>query len=77
MREQRGDVQELTDFELTVYEAVAEIDTDGGTADLATLNRQIDRPEEDIRAALAHLLAVGHLRSSGAGFVLGSHDWSP
>ncbi|GLZ16180.1 hypothetical protein Acsp04_64150 [Actinomadura sp. NBRC 104425] len=77
MTEQRGDVQELTDFELAVYEAVAEIDTDGGTAGLATLTRQLDRPEEDVRAALAHLLAVGHLRTCGTGFVLGPHDWSP
>ncbi|GAA4154539.1 hypothetical protein [Actinomadura keratinilytica] len=77
MTEPRGDVQELSDFELAVYEAVAEIDTDGGAADLAGLIRQLGRPEEDVRAALAHLLAVDHLRTCGTGFVLGPHDWSP
>jgi len=77
MEERRGDVQELSDFELVVYETVAEIDKDGATADLVTLNRLIDGPEEDIRAALAHLLAVNHLRCGDAGFVLGPHDWAP
>ncbi|MEW2359962.1 hypothetical protein [Spirillospora sp. NPDC029432] len=77
MDEKRGDVQELSDFELTVYEAVAEIDKDGGAADIGTLTRLIEAPEEDIWAALSHLTSANHLHSTGEGFVLGPHDWAP
>ncbi|MBO2451318.1 hypothetical protein J4573_29790 [Actinomadura barringtoniae] len=77
MDEKRGDVQELTDFELYVYETVAEIDKDGGTADMETIKSQVDRPEEDIWAALSHLISANHLRSTTHGFALGSHDWAP
>ncbi|MFI0348974.1 hypothetical protein [Actinomadura sp. 9N407] len=77
MDEKRGDVQELTDFELLVYETVAEIDKDGGAADIDTLKRLIDHPEEDIWAALGHLTSANHLHSTEGGFVLGPHDWAP
>jgi hypothetical protein len=77
MDEKRGDVQELTDFELVVYETVAEIDKEGGAADIGTLKHLIDRPEEDIWAALSHLVSSNHLHSTAKGFVLGPHDWAP
>ncbi|MDL4774587.1 MULTISPECIES: hypothetical protein [Thermomonosporaceae] len=77
MTDERGDVQELSDFELVVYEAVAEIDKDGGAADIDTLREQIGRPEEDIWAALGRLVSANHLHSTPAGFTLGPHDWAP
>ncbi|GAA2417149.1 hypothetical protein GCM10010191_29570 [Actinomadura vinacea] len=77
MEEKRGDVQELSDFELQVYETVAEIDKDGDAADIGTLTRLIERPEEEIWAALSHLVSANHLHSTPAGFVLGPHDWAP
>ncbi|WP_395104990.1 hypothetical protein [Actinomadura sp. SCN-SB] len=77
MKEKRDDVQELSDFDLVVYETVAEIDKAGGAADIGTLTRLIGRPEEDIRAALGHLVSANHLRPADGGFVLGPHDWAP
>ncbi|MEU5883561.1 hypothetical protein [Spirillospora sp. NPDC047279] len=77
MDEKRGDVQELSDFELQVYETVAEIDKDGGAADIEKLQTLIDRPEEDIWAALSHLVSGNHLHSTAKGFTLGPHDWAP
>jgi hypothetical protein len=77
MDDKRGDVQELTDFELYVYETVAEIDKDGGAADMDSIKARVDRPEEDIWSALSHLVSANHLRSTARGFVLGSHDWAP
>ena len=77
MDEKRGDVQEMSDFELMVYETVAEIDKEGGAADIGTLCRLIERPEEEIWAALSHLLSANHLQTTTDGFVLGSHDWAP
>ncbi|WP_030172487.1 hypothetical protein [Spirillospora albida] len=75
--EQRGDVQELTDFELAVYETVAEIDKNGGAADYATLERLLGGAvEEDLWAALGHLVSVNHIHTTVDGYVLGSHDWS-
>lgn len=73
----RGDVQELTDFELAVYETVAEIDKEGGAADFDTLGGLVGGPEEDLWAALGHLVAINHLRSTTEGYVLGPHDWAP
>ncbi|MFI0483413.1 hypothetical protein [Actinomadura sp. 9N215] len=73
----RGDVQELTDFELIVYETVAEIDKDGGAADFDAIGRLVGGPEEDLWAALGHLVSINHLRSTSRGYVLGSHDWAP
>ncbi|MFI0372417.1 hypothetical protein ACH35V_31520 [Actinomadura sp. 1N219] len=73
----RGDVQELTDFELTVYETVAEIDKDGGAADFDTIGRLVGGPEEDLWAALGHLVSVNHVHSTPKGYVLGPHDWAP
>ncbi|GAA3922885.1 hypothetical protein GCM10023085_00050 [Actinomadura viridis] len=77
MTEERGDVQELSDFELVVYETVAEIDKGGGAAGIEDLTRLIERPEEDIWAALSHLVSANHLHSTAKGFVLGPHDWAP
>ncbi|WP_433337010.1 hypothetical protein [Spirillospora sp. CA-294931] len=76
-KEERGDVQELSDFELVVYEAVAEIDKGGGAADIDTLKNLVDRPEEDLWAALSHLISANHLHSTPRGFTLGPHDWAP
>jgi hypothetical protein len=77
MEEKRDDVQELSEFELVVYETVAEIDKEGGAADIGTLTELIERPEEDIWAALSHLVSANHLHSTADGFVLGPHDWAP
>jgi hypothetical protein len=77
MDDKRGDVQELSDFELMVYETVAEIDKDGGAADIDTLQRLTGSPEEDLWAALSHLTSANHLHSTEDGFVLGPHDWAP
>ncbi|MFI0407446.1 hypothetical protein [Actinomadura sp. 3N508] len=73
----RGDVQELTDFELIVYETVAEIDKDGGAADFDTIGRLVGGPEEDLWAALGHLVSINHVHSTRKGYVLGPHDWAP
>ncbi|GAA4241870.1 hypothetical protein GCM10022254_72450 [Actinomadura meridiana] len=73
----RGDVQELTDFELIVYETVAELDKDGRAADFETVGRLVDGPEEDLWAALGHLVSINHLHSTSDGYVLGPHDWAP
>ena len=75
--ERRGDVQELSDFELAVYEAVAEIDKEGGAADFDVIGGLVGGPEEDVWAALGHLVSINHLRSTSEGYVLGSHDWDP
>ncbi|MES9542251.1 hypothetical protein AB0C21_30455 [Spirillospora sp. NPDC049024] len=73
----RGDVQELSDFELAVYETVAEIDKEGGAADFETIGALVDAPEEDLWAALGHLVSINHLHSTSKGYVLGPHDWAP
>lgn len=73
----RGDVQELSDFELVVYETVAEIDKDGGAADFETIGRLVGGPEEEVWAALGHLVLINHLHSTTRGYVLGPHDWAP
>jgi len=73
----RGDVQELSDFELVVYETVAEIDKEGRAADFETIVRLVDGPEEDVWAALGHLVLINHLHSTTQGYVLGPHDWAP
>ncbi|MFC4051763.1 hypothetical protein ACFOY4_18915 [Actinomadura syzygii] len=75
--ERRGDVQELSDFELVVYETVAEIDKEGGAADFETIGRLVGGPEEDLWAALGHLVSINHVHSTGDGYVLGPHDWAP
>ncbi|TYB42720.1 MULTISPECIES: hypothetical protein [Actinomadura] len=75
--ERRGDVQELSDFELIVYETVAEIDKEGGAADFETIGRLVGGPEEDLWAALGHLVAINHVHSTSDGYVLGPHDWAP
>ncbi|MFP3964723.1 hypothetical protein SMC26_20585 [Actinomadura fulvescens] len=77
MEDKRADVQELSDFELHVYETVAEIDKAGGAASIDTLRNLIDRPEEDIWAALSHLVSANHVHSTARGFTLGPHDWAP
>ncbi|MBD2899061.1 hypothetical protein ACQPZ8_16065 [Actinomadura nitritigenes] len=71
----RGDVQELSDFELAVYETVAEIDVEGRAADFETIERLMEAPEEDLWAALGHLVSINHLHSTPKGYVLGPHDW--
>jgi hypothetical protein len=73
----RGDVQELNEFELAVYETVAEIDKEGGAADFDTVSRLVAAPEEELWAALGHLVEVNHLHSTPKGYVLGPHDWAP
>ncbi|WP_089315846.1 hypothetical protein [Actinomadura mexicana] len=73
----RGDVQELSDFELVVYETVAEIDKESGAADFETIGALVDAPEEDLWAALGHLVSINHLHSTSKGYVLGPHDWAP
>ncbi|TDC55916.1 hypothetical protein E1281_10065 [Actinomadura sp. KC345] len=73
----RGDVQELSDFELAVYETVATIDKGGGAADFDTIEELVGAPEEDLWAALGHLVEANHLHSTSKGYVLGPHDWAP
>lgn len=73
----RGDVQELSDFELIVYETVAEIDKERGAADFETIGALVEAPEEDLWAALGHLVSINHLHSTSEGYVLGPHDWAP
>ncbi|MFA1545324.1 hypothetical protein [Actinomadura chokoriensis] len=73
----RGDVQELSDFELIVYETVAEIDKEQGAADFETIGALVEAPDEDLWAALGHLVSINHLHSTSKGYVLGPHDWAP
>lgn len=76
----QADMQELTDLELYVYDAVASIDTDGRAldeVDIAQIAAETGHDLEEVRRALDHLVELNHLRSRSAGYVLGPHDWAP
>ncbi|NUR83450.1 MAG: hypothetical protein HOY71_05095 [Nonomuraea sp.] len=64
------DVQQLSDTDIHVYEALA-----GGATDLPALVRATALPEQDVRQSLATLIAQGHVLPSGDGFELGPHDF--
>ncbi|WP_018657903.1 hypothetical protein [Actinomadura flavalba] len=76
MTDERGDVPSLSDVQLQVYEAVATIDASGGAADIETLTHRLALPEEDLWAALSHLVDADHVHSTPDGYVLGPHDRS-
>ncbi|ACY97452.1 MULTISPECIES: hypothetical protein [Thermomonospora] len=79
MGDRRTDVQELSDLELYVYDAVAGADKAGralGEAEIGEIAEETGRGEEEVRRALEHLVAIDHLRSHSAGYVLGPHDWA-
>ncbi|MBA9004765.1 MULTISPECIES: hypothetical protein [Thermomonospora] len=80
MRDERADVQGLTDLELYVYDAVASADTGGralGETDITEIAAETGRGEDEVRRALEHLVELNHLRSRSAGYTLGPHDWAP
>jgi DNA-binding IclR family transcriptional regulator len=80
MREKRADVQEPSDLELYVYDAVASADTGGravGDAEIAEIAADAGRGEDEVRRALDRLVRLNHVRSHSAGYALGPHDWSP
>lgn len=69
------DVQELSDADMSVYEAVASLAVDGRTARLRDMAEMTDRPEDDVRRSLAHLVDSGWVVRKGDGYALGPHDW--
>jgi DNA-binding transcriptional regulator PaaX len=73
--QRQGDVQALSNVELTVYEAVAIIDKEGHSATIGDLTHATGYSEDTVRSALARLVGERHLRESDAGYVLGAHDW--
>jgi DNA-binding IclR family transcriptional regulator len=75
MGDRPHDVQELSDEETTVYEAVAALAVEGRPAHLVDIAQMTDRPEEDVRHCLETLVASGWLRPRADGYLLGPHDF--
>lgn len=69
------DVQELTDAEMSVYEAVASLAVNDRVAHLGEVMEMTDRPREDVRRSLTKLVGSGWVVQKADGFVLGPHDW--
>ncbi|WP_214326703.1 helix-turn-helix domain-containing protein [Nonomuraea sediminis] len=69
------DVQELSDVDIHVYEAIAAHAVGSGAADVPALIRATGRSEEQVRRSLSTLIEQGHVVPSGEGFALGPHDF--
>ncbi|MEV8630368.1 hypothetical protein AB0395_01810 [Streptosporangium sp. NPDC051023] len=76
MSEERPrDVQALSDADTRVYEAVAMLAVDGGTATADEVIHATALPEESVRRSLETLTEAGWLKAAGAAYVLGPHRW--
>ncbi|GIH61105.1 helix-turn-helix domain-containing protein [Microbispora siamensis] len=69
------DVQEMTTADMTVYEAVAALNTEERPATAAEVAEMTGLPEDDVRRCLAGLAEGGRLVPKGDAYVLGTHDW--
>lgn len=69
------DVQEMTTADMTVYEAVAALNTKERPATAAEVARMTDLPEDDVRRCLTSLAEGGRLVPKGDAYILGTHDW--
>ncbi|MGW2143569.1 hypothetical protein ACWCOT_04615 [Nonomuraea bangladeshensis] len=69
------DVQELSDVDIHVYEAVASLAVETGGAGLDTLVRTSGLEEDELRASLATLIEEGYVVPRGDGYGLGPHTF--
>ncbi|MEW9548974.1 hypothetical protein [Nonomuraea sp. NPDC050783] len=70
------DVQELSDVDIHVYEAVASQTVGTGATGLDALARASDLAEEELRASLARLVEHGYVVPRGDdGYGLGPHTF--
>ncbi|MEU4514003.1 hypothetical protein AB0G05_31265 [Nonomuraea wenchangensis] len=69
------DVQELSDVDIHVYEAVASRAVETGGAGLDTLVRISGLEEDELRASLATLIEEGYVVPRGDGYGLGPHTF--
>ncbi|QYC40363.1 hypothetical protein Nocox_13735 [Nonomuraea coxensis DSM 45129] len=69
------DVQELSDVDIHVYEAVASSVVETGGARLDTLVRTSGLEEGELRASLATLIEEGYVVPRGDGYGLGPHTF--
>ncbi|MFI9590547.1 hypothetical protein [Nonomuraea sp. NPDC052265] len=71
------DVQELSDVDIHVYEAVASqaIGSDGGVAGLEAVIRATGLEGDEVRESLAALAGQGYIVPRGDGYGLGPHTF--
>ncbi|MER7363612.1 hypothetical protein [Nonomuraea wenchangensis] len=69
------DVQELSDVDIHVYEAVASQAVETGGARLDTLVHISGLEEDELRASLATLIEEGYVVPRGDGYGLGPHTF--
>ncbi|OPG05099.1 hypothetical protein [Microbispora sp. GKU 823] len=69
------DVQEMTTADMTVYEAVAALNTEERPATAGKVAEMTGLPEDDVRRCLTSLAEGGRLVPKGDAYVLGTHDW--
>jgi len=69
------DVQEMTTADMTVYEAVAALNTEKRPATAAAVAAMTGFPEDDVRRRLGALAEGGRLVPEGDAYTLGAHDW--
>jgi DNA-binding IclR family transcriptional regulator len=69
------DVQELSDIDIHVYEAVAAQAQAGGRAPLSEVIRATGLEEDEVRASLATLVTQGYIVPLGDGYGLGPHTF--
>ncbi|WP_432870624.1 helix-turn-helix domain-containing protein [Microbispora rosea] len=73
--ERLEDVQEMTTADMTVYEAVAALNTQERPATVADVAAMTGLPEDDVRRCLDSLAEGGRLVPKGDAYTLGTHDW--
>jgi DNA-binding IclR family transcriptional regulator len=69
------DVQELSDVDIHVYEAVASQAVESGDAPLAAVIRATGLAEDEVRESLATLVMQGYIIPRGYGYALGPHTF--
>ncbi|MBF8194299.1 hypothetical protein ITP53_53300 [Nonomuraea sp. K274] len=69
------DVQELSDVDIHVYEAVASQTVESGGARLDGLVRASGLTEDEVRECLATLIEQGYVVPKGDGYGLGPHTF--
>ncbi len=73
--ERQPDVQALSEVDTHVYEAVAGLAGEGGTATIDEVVHATALPEEAVRRSVATLTEAGWLAADGTAYALGPHDW--
>ncbi|MEU1728739.1 hypothetical protein ACNF49_43885 [Actinomadura sp. ATCC 39365] len=69
------DVQELSDVDIHVYEAVASQAVSGGVAGLEAVIRATGLEDDEVRDSLAVLANQGYVVPRGDGYGLGPHTF--